>query len=796
MIEEYPPYLRSITLERLSPATEYSLQVVAVYLNKFRRPSRRVEFISPTDNESRRFKENTYRPIHRYPDDEPRELRYGLAQVRGEELTIVAIALLFWIATICLFFNNWGKIRMLEPYQPAYRDTAGAAATFAHHHPSSMHNLNGANILPSTVVASSSPITALSPTGVGLAGSTVVSGTTSPYANGEPQALEVGLVAGEPGQARQHNMHQSLESNSSLVVGSRKASRSLALLAGRRRYETIADDSPVRRTYAELNYLFQSKAQALAKAQIWSRHQSSLQCGSVPTASSAFPKGPLVGASQRRISSLLRQRQMSQCPGQSPLQVQSPVSPLLQCSLDAGSLERLRDQIRASRSSSGATPLGRHSLERQQPRHGSASTAGSRFGSLERPDEESQATILSQELGNPCDQLARQAVHRASTNKLRRLLFMSKSHQHHHIATSTSSSTTLIGQPTSFQLDGLATAKSGNGPAARAQCGSPEALPSGAPKTGINSLSADLSSASGLELSQPAALDANQQHFHQSPNSSGGSTSQPSALRSSVNSLPSGGCGPTWALRRALSPGEHEELDTGLPEADAAMKLTSDRSRRRVEHHILIEPPSPPNKHDSFALQLAGKVKLATARSSKRPSIYFEEAPPQPRSDSDSLRYEELLVGYGEHEMTDEHEDAFAKLARYQAELQLRQRQLTGGSPTQAHRADLSRSHQSTTEQEVGEPEQQSEDRSALRPRMSSVFVTSPFSHGHRGSFAMLRALSQKKSKSAEDVAHLSSLVLQIWARNRNPLLQSVSQQQLDGSHRARQKCSLTVSHL
>ena len=28
-----------------------------------------------------------------------------------------------WVGCILLFFNKWGKIRMLEPYQPAYRET-------------------------------------------------------------------------------------------------------------------------------------------------------------------------------------------------------------------------------------------------------------------------------------------------------------------------------------------------------------------------------------------------------------------------------------------------------------------------------------------------------------------------------------------------------------------------------------------------------------------------------------------------------------------------------------------------
>lgn len=29
--------------------------------------------------------------------------------------------LILWVAAIALFFNRWGKIRMLEPYQPKFQ---------------------------------------------------------------------------------------------------------------------------------------------------------------------------------------------------------------------------------------------------------------------------------------------------------------------------------------------------------------------------------------------------------------------------------------------------------------------------------------------------------------------------------------------------------------------------------------------------------------------------------------------------------------------------------------------------
>jgi len=42
--------------------------------------------------------------------------------VRPEEALIVILALLLWVGAIALFFNRWGKIRMLEPYQPKFEE--------------------------------------------------------------------------------------------------------------------------------------------------------------------------------------------------------------------------------------------------------------------------------------------------------------------------------------------------------------------------------------------------------------------------------------------------------------------------------------------------------------------------------------------------------------------------------------------------------------------------------------------------------------------------------------------------
>ncbi|CAD1474788.1 unnamed protein product, partial [Heterotrigona itama] len=53
-----------------------------------------------------------------YPNGIPEP---GAVIVRAEEALIVILVLLLWAAAIALFFNRWGKIRMLEPYQPKFQ---------------------------------------------------------------------------------------------------------------------------------------------------------------------------------------------------------------------------------------------------------------------------------------------------------------------------------------------------------------------------------------------------------------------------------------------------------------------------------------------------------------------------------------------------------------------------------------------------------------------------------------------------------------------------------------------------
>lgn len=53
----------------------------------------------------------------------------GAVIVRAEEALIVILVLLLWAAAIALFFNRWGKIRMLEPYQPKFQQQHRSSCT-------------------------------------------------------------------------------------------------------------------------------------------------------------------------------------------------------------------------------------------------------------------------------------------------------------------------------------------------------------------------------------------------------------------------------------------------------------------------------------------------------------------------------------------------------------------------------------------------------------------------------------------------------------------------------------------
>ncbi|XP_065559357.1 uncharacterized protein LOC136026572 isoform X2 [Artemia franciscana] len=46
----------------------------------------------------------------------------GTEFITTEEIGIVLVVFLLWIGAVILFFNRWGKIRMLEPYQVPFSE--------------------------------------------------------------------------------------------------------------------------------------------------------------------------------------------------------------------------------------------------------------------------------------------------------------------------------------------------------------------------------------------------------------------------------------------------------------------------------------------------------------------------------------------------------------------------------------------------------------------------------------------------------------------------------------------------
>ncbi|XP_055848583.1 uncharacterized protein LOC129913752 isoform X3 [Episyrphus balteatus] len=126
----------AIILDRLSPSTQYSIAVTAIRLGKKYR-SRQIIFRtldSPKTSHQQDF--NGAMPPNKalnpaiFMDDiistsasnfTNSTTQRELPPIRGVEIGIVLIVLMVWAGAIALFFNRWGKIRMLLPYQPDYK---------------------------------------------------------------------------------------------------------------------------------------------------------------------------------------------------------------------------------------------------------------------------------------------------------------------------------------------------------------------------------------------------------------------------------------------------------------------------------------------------------------------------------------------------------------------------------------------------------------------------------------------------------------------------------------------------
>ncbi|XP_065199665.1 fibronectin isoform X2 [Planococcus citri] len=140
----------SVTLNNLLSNTQYQMSVTAIRDGKKYR-SRPIVFrtlesgavvtdlITNTDNETASGNVITLRtpdiiagtgntispsaPVPPPPPYGPSNPQQAYIQVRGIEVTIVILVLMVWVGAIILFFNRWGKIRMLIPYQPDYKET-------------------------------------------------------------------------------------------------------------------------------------------------------------------------------------------------------------------------------------------------------------------------------------------------------------------------------------------------------------------------------------------------------------------------------------------------------------------------------------------------------------------------------------------------------------------------------------------------------------------------------------------------------------------------------------------------
>ncbi|XP_037780857.1 uncharacterized protein LOC119577200 [Penaeus monodon] len=124
-------------LERLLPLTQYQVHVSIIANNSALWTSPVVTFHTTRDDVFQVFNNSTPTIIDAIDvsvggiegsDVTPLEnlgaldQKVGLVRVRAEEVGIVLLVLAVWMFAIALFFNRWGKIRMLEPYQEPYKE--------------------------------------------------------------------------------------------------------------------------------------------------------------------------------------------------------------------------------------------------------------------------------------------------------------------------------------------------------------------------------------------------------------------------------------------------------------------------------------------------------------------------------------------------------------------------------------------------------------------------------------------------------------------------------------------------
>ncbi|XP_076370592.1 fibronectin type III domain-containing protein 5b-like [Tachypleus tridentatus] len=109
IVQEVSPKECSVVLNHLLPGIPYHLHLTPISEIGSGNHSEVIHFISPKVQDVAKEKNQSLEKARATPE------------VREEEIVIVVLVLAVWVAVILVFFNKWGKIRMLEPYQPDYR---------------------------------------------------------------------------------------------------------------------------------------------------------------------------------------------------------------------------------------------------------------------------------------------------------------------------------------------------------------------------------------------------------------------------------------------------------------------------------------------------------------------------------------------------------------------------------------------------------------------------------------------------------------------------------------------------
>ncbi|CAO1304965.1 unnamed protein product, partial [Diamesa tonsa] len=128
VVAEVTANSEAVELDGLIPDTQYQVTVAAIRSGRkyFSRP---IVFRTYPDIEAKNNPNPTINDINfniglQTTDNGNQSSNLTareLPMIRGVEVGIVLVVLIVWAGAIALFFNRWGKIRMLLPYQPTYK---------------------------------------------------------------------------------------------------------------------------------------------------------------------------------------------------------------------------------------------------------------------------------------------------------------------------------------------------------------------------------------------------------------------------------------------------------------------------------------------------------------------------------------------------------------------------------------------------------------------------------------------------------------------------------------------------